>query len=70
MINIRIDNPGSQRIKIRITDNLGRSIWDSGMMEGGSVWRREMEIEGDGIYIISARIGDEIQYERVTLTDE
>lgn len=70
LINIRIDNPRSQRIKIRITDNSGRSIWDSGMMEGGSVWRKEMEIEENGIYFITTQIGGEIQYERVIITDE
>lgn len=67
LINIRIDNPGSQRIKIWITDHLGRSIWDSGMMEGESVWRKEMEIEENGVYFITARIGSEIQYERVII---
>lgn len=70
LINLQIDNPSSQRMKITISDNLGRKVWESVLVEGESNWRKEIEIEENGIYFVTAQIGDEIFYERVIITDE
>ena len=66
-INIQIDNPLSQIMKIVINDNLGRKIWESELIEGESNWRKEMEIDGNGIYFITAQIGNKTFYERVII---
>ena len=70
LINLQIDNPLNQIIRIKVSDNLGRKIWESKLIEGESNWRTEIEIEGNGIYFITAQIGDEIYYGRVIITDE
>jgi hypothetical protein len=70
LINLQIDNPLSQRIKIMVLDNLGRKVWESIQVEGELNLRKEIEIEGNGIYCVSAQIGDKIHYERVIITDE
>lgn len=67
LINIQIDNPVTQGMEIKVVDNLGRKIWESEFIEGESNWRKEMEIEGYGIYIITVRIGAEIFYERMVI---
>lgn len=70
LINLQIDNPSSQRMKIKISDNLGRKIWESELVEGESNWRKEIEIIGNGIYFVTAQIGNEIFYERAVITNE
>ena len=70
LINIQIDNPQSQKAIIKISDNLGRQIWESGLVEGESSWIKEIEIEGDGIYFVSTLIGNKIYHKRVIITDE
>ena len=69
-INIQIGNLANQRMRVEITDNLGRKIWESGLIEGESNWRKEMGIEQNGIYFISAQIGDEVFYKRVLINGE
>ena len=70
LINLQINNPSNQRMKIKVSDNLGRKVWESELLEGESNWREEIEIEGNGIYFISAQIGDKIHYERVVIRNE
>jgi hypothetical protein len=69
LINIQINNPSNQRMRIKATDNLGRTIWESGLIEGESNWRKEMEFERNGIYFITAQIGDEIVTKRVLINE-
>lgn len=69
IINLQIDNLSVQRIKIKISDNLGRKVWESELIEGESNWRKEIEIEENGIYFVTTQIGDEIYYEQVIITD-
>ena len=70
LINLQIDNPLNQRIKINISDNLGRKVWENELIESESNWRKEIEINGNGVYFVTVQIGDEIHYERVIITDE
>lgn len=68
IINLLIDNPLNQRMSICISDNLGRKIWKREWAEEESVWRKELEIEENGIYFVTAQIGNKISYERLIIT--
>lgn len=70
LINIQIDNPLSQKMKIKILDNLGREVWVSEIIEEDSNWKKEIEITGKGLYFVTAQIGNEMYYKRVIITDE
>lgn len=70
LINLNVNNPSNQRMKIKISDNLGRKVWESDLIEGESNWRKEIEIKRKGIYFVTTQIGDEIQYKRIIITDE
>lgn len=69
-VNLKIDNPSNQRIKIKVSDNLGRIIWKTELIESESYWRKEIEFNRNGIYFVAAQIGDEIYCERVIITYE
>jgi len=70
IVNIQVDNPLSQRMEIRVVDNLGRTVWESGLIEDALSWSKEMEIKRNGIYFITAQIGNEILFERLLIMDE
>lgn len=70
LINLQIDNPSNRRMRITISDNLGRKVWESELIEGETNWRKEIKIEGNGIYFITAQIGDEIFSERLRILNE
>jgi hypothetical protein len=65
--NIRIANPLLQKMKIQINDNLGMKIWESNLMVGESGWSKELEIERNGVYLISIQLGNETYYERIVI---
>ena len=65
--NIRIANPLLQKMKIQINDNLGMKIWESNLIVGESGWSNELEIERNGIYLITVQLGNEIYYERIVI---
>jgi len=69
LIDLRIDNPSSQKIKVNITDNLGRNIWESELIKSEPNFNKEINIEGNGIYFVTVQIGRETYYERVLITD-
>ena len=54
---------------IKIADHLGRTVWESDLIEGEANWKKKLEIAGNGMYFITAQIGDEVYYERVIITD-
>lgn len=70
LVNMEINNPSNQKIKIKVLDNLGRLVWESEIIEDQSNWRRELEIKRAGIYFIAAQIGREVYYQRVVITNE
>ena len=69
LINLQIDNPSNQSMTLKIADHLGRTVWESGLIEGEATWKKALEIAGTGMYFITAQIGDEVYYERVIITD-
>jgi len=70
VVNIQLDNPLSQRMEIRIVDNVGRTVWESGLIEDALNWRKEIEIKRNGIYFITTQIGNETFFERLLVMDE
>ena len=54
-------------MKIQINDNLGMKIWESNLIVGESGWSNELEIERNGIYLITVQLGNEIYYERIVI---
>jgi hypothetical protein len=65
--NIRIANPLLQKMRIQINDNLGMNIWESNSIVGESAWNKELEIERNGVYLITVQIGNETYYERIVI---
>jgi hypothetical protein len=65
--NIQIKNPLNQNMKIQIHNNLGMRVWESDLISDESNWSKELEIERNGIYLISVEIGNEIHFERVVI---
>jgi len=70
LISVQINNSSNQKMKVKITDNLGRIIWESGLIKDESNWRKEMEIEKNGIYFVTAQVGGEAHYQRIIILDE
>lgn len=70
MINLQIDNLSNQRMNVKIFDNFGREVWASKLIESEADWRKEIEINGNGIYFVFAQIEDEIHYEKVIISNE
>jgi len=70
LINLQINNLANQKLKIKVLDNMGRTIWHSGLIKVESNWKREIEINGNGIYFVITQLGNEIYYERVIITGQ
>lgn len=68
--NIQIKNPLLQKMKISINDNLGMKIWESNLILGESNWRKELDIESNGVYLISVQLGNKTYYERIVILDK
>ncbi len=69
LINLQIDNPSNQEIKIKVLDNIGRRITESEIIQGESNLQKEMEIKRSGIYIITVQIRDEVFYEKIVINN-
>jgi len=70
LINIQIDNPSNQSMKIKITDNIGRIIWESSLLEDNLNWTKEIEFNENGIYFITALIGNKVHSKRVVVINK
>jgi len=68
LINIHIKNPENHFIQVKITNNLGRTVWKSESDDVESNWQRQVEIDDVGQYFIFIQIGKNISYERVIIT--
>lgn len=69
-IIIKVDNPFNQIVKVKIFDKIGRKVWESKLIEGESNWREEIKIEENGIYLITAQVGNEMYTDRVVIMNE
>ncbi|MFK7770981.1 MAG: tyrosinase family protein [Saprospiraceae bacterium] len=65
--NIQIKNPLRQRMSVQIHDNLGMKVWESSLILDESGWNKELEIDRNGIYVITIQIGNEIYNERIVI---
>ncbi len=68
IINIHFDIPSNQRMEIKIFDTLGRIVWENNLYESESNFRQKIEIERNGIYFVSAQVGNKLFSERVLIT--
>lgn len=69
IINLQLDNPTNQKIKIQIFDITGRSIWENEIFESETYWKEELNIQKNGVYLFSVQIGNDIFYRRVIVTN-
>ena len=68
LINIVIETSSYQGIIVRVTDNLGRTVWGQKVVvEGKSPWRKELMIDRNGAYVVTAQIGEKIIYDRILI---
>ncbi len=69
LINLQINNLLNQKMKIQITDSLGKNIWESELIENETHWKKEMTIKVNGIYFINIQIGNNIFNKRMIITN-
>lgn len=67
LLNLQINNPSSNSIKISISDNLGRSVWKKNLITGTSDLIEKIEFRGEGIYILMVQVGEEVYYKRLII---
>ncbi len=65
--NIQVKNPLGQKMKIQIHNNLGMRVWESNLITNEPNWNKELQLEKNGIYLITFQIGNEIHFERVVI---
>ena len=58
MTKIEIDNPGKHDMKVLVSDQLGRTIWESENIVDKPTWAHQLEIFNSGIYFITAWVGN------------
>lgn len=58
LVQIQLINPSKQAIKVSVYDNLGRSIWESKLIENEPIWEKEININKTGVYFIKTQIGN------------
>ncbi len=60
-----INNPDSQKMNIQLRDQLGRMIWNSGLIQDEPVWNKEFQLDQHGVYFISIQVGQQLIHERI-----
>ena len=70
LFTLHIHNPKEEKMKILISDRLGRTQWRSTLLENHSEWIEEFEMREDGIYFISVQIGDQILNKRIVVISD
>ena len=65
-----INNPFELPLTIRLTDQLGRTIWESGRISRTISWEKEIQLENQGIYIMTTQVGDQLLHERIVVLEE
>lgn len=68
IINMNIDKLEGQKMQVKITDNLGRKIWDSTIEKKVLHWQKEMNLKDSGMYFILIQIGNKVYHERLVVT--
>lgn len=69
LIKLQMNTLLSQKVNIRISDSLGRIIWEKELIANETDFRQEFEIRGNGLYLVTAQIEDEIYFERIVVID-
>ena len=67
LVNLHLDNPFNKALYIKVFNNVGRKIWESEVIEGETNWKKEMQIQGNGIYFVITEVGGEIICKRLIL---
>ena len=65
LVNLNIENPLNQPIRVWVTDNLGREIWEQEVGKEESNWQTKIEIERAGVYFLISKIGNVQFFERI-----
>lgn len=66
-INIHVDYHSSEIIGIKITNNLGAIVWENIITEKTSFWRKEIELEENGIYFVSVITGNQVKNKTIII---
>ncbi|MCI4670431.1 MAG: T9SS type A sorting domain-containing protein [Bacteroidia bacterium] len=70
VIKFQVDNVSSEKLNLYISDSFGRKIWESPSLHCAVGRPQQITIDGHGVYVITAQIGEEIYYKRVLIRRE
>lgn len=68
-VNIHINLPFKEDIKIKISDSAGREIWESKLIVDRLNWRKNFNFKSKGFYLATIQIGTKIYYEKIIISD-
>lgn len=68
-VNISIQNPSKERIKVLIYDRLGALVWKSGLIKNKSIWDKNIHLNQKGFFVVSIEMNNQIIYKRLVLID-
>ncbi|MFK7810837.1 MAG: T9SS type A sorting domain-containing protein, partial [Saprospiraceae bacterium] len=68
-VNVTVFNPGKNRMQVTLFDSVGHSIFDSGLLEGSDVWKKQFNLPQKEVYFLQVKIGEEIFTEKILIID-
>lgn len=69
LVKLELEKASKQAIHIEISDHLGRPVWQTTQTIATPNWEQEVKIKENGLYFLTARIGDEIHYKKLIVND-
>lgn len=65
-----VNNPTAQKMKIQLSDHLGRMIWNSGLIREEAIWKKEFQLDQHGVYFMSIQIAQQLIHERIVVVNK
>ncbi len=66
-INLHIDNPYSRKIKIKLSDSMGKQILENEITQNQLFWEHRIDLIKPGVYFISVKSGANYYVRRVVV---
>ncbi len=67
--SIEVKNLLAEKMKVKVNDSMGRTIWESALIQGETHWQKEFQLSKSGIYFVNVQIGNNVSVKRVAITN-
>ena len=67
--SVVVENPKNKKMTVTLFDSTGKLIYESGLIEDKTLWRKDFDLIQREMYFISVQIGEEVLTEKILVID-